>query len=147
VWLNPLLKPAELAAYYPPSYYGQTTQQKFTLSVELIVRLTNRLHASILIKHLSKKPALHHAECKVLDIGCGRGHLLRALHARGFDCYGTEIPSYPLPDSMPRLTFKSGMLENLALEPQSFSAISIWHVLEHTPDPGQVMKQVANLLK
>ncbi len=141
--IEPTLPTETLASYYSASYYGHQSQQKFALPIELLVRTANNKRANELIKLLPEITA----ETKILDIGCGRGHFIRTLHRKGFDCYGTELATYPLPASEPRLTFNNGELGKLSLPLQSFSAISIWHVLEHTSEPGIVIKQVADLLK
>lgn len=144
--LSPLLTNEQLEAYYSSAYYGHHPQQKFTPLIEMLVRFANKHRAKILMNFLSPEHAANKAEMRMLDIGCGRGNFLRALHDYGFDCYGTEIPSYPLPASEPRLTYQNGWLENIALQPQTFTAISIWHVLEHTSDPDAVIKQISKLL-
>ena len=89
-----------LAHYYNDDYYGGGADGKFTPLTEAAVRLANRARAAELeaVWKASHNPALGapapgmpSAGGRVLDIGCGRGHLLTAMARRGWACYGTEL--------------------------------------------------------
>lgn len=145
--IAPPLADDKLAAYYAADYYGQSTIKKFTLPIEYLVRFSNQLRARKLINLLPAALTDDPTNSAILDIGCGRGYFIQAMHQHGFNCFGTEIPAFPLPTSTPRMTFKHEPLQTLGLPQASCAAISIWHVLEHTSDPLLVIKQASELLK
>jgi 2-polyprenyl-3-methyl-5-hydroxy-6-metoxy-1,4-benzoquinol methylase len=144
VSLDPLLPPEELTRYYAMSYYGGNNEEKLKPLAELLVRGANRLRARALLAKLGPHQP---SATRIVDVGCGRGGFLKYLHGRGYDCVGLEIPSFPLPPSSPGLTFLHASLEEAPIAPASVDAISIWHVLEHIPLPGQVVRRAAELLR
>lgn len=82
---------------------------------------------------------------KILDIGAGTGDFLLAAKQRGWEISGAE------PNTNAReLAFKKGigLEESTAPFPDhSFDVITMWHVLEHVPDPGEQIKELNRLLK
>ena len=88
----------------------------------------------------------------MLDIGCGRGHLLTAMARRGWECYGTELSAFPgderpQPPGAGRVTILRGAVEDLPLEDAFFDVVSIWHVLEHVRNPSTTLRTIARILK
>jgi SAM-dependent methyltransferase len=72
----------------------------------------------------------------VLDVGCGDGAMLDALHRRGRDAIGLERHSNR-PDV--RST-------NLAECESGWAAIVMWHSLEHLPEPRKALREAAQRL-
>src|SRR5262249_23732200 len=72
---------------------------------------------------------------------------LHAMHRLGFEAVGTELSGFPLPESMPGLSFVHCHAESLPFGESAFDAVSIWHVLEHTTDPAGVIRGIARALK
>ena len=85
---------------------------------------------------------------KVLDIGAGTGAFLSTMDKAGWNVTGIE------PDETARENAKK--LYGLSLQtpqelfnlpPQSFDAITMWHVLEHVHELHEYMDQLKKLLK
>lgn len=77
----------------------------------------------------------------LLDYGCGSGHFLAHCQKRGWKVHGIEPDNgaREIAKSQTERVYKSKeeLLEN---SPNTqFSAISLWHVLEHLPDLTSVM--------
>lgn len=72
----------------------------------------------------------------VLDVGCGDGALLDALHAAGRDATGLERRSLR-PDVL------AGELEDVRGE---WAAVVFWHSLEHLPRPERALDRAASML-
>ena len=85
---------------------------------------------------------------KLLDIGTGDGHFLDIARESGFCCEGTEF-SNAGKSRAEKLGFKIhfGQLMELNLPADSFDIVTIWHVLEHVPNPGDILKDVFRILK
>lgn len=82
---------------------------------------------------------------KILEIGAGTGDFLAACRNRGWQCFGME------PSDQARRVAKE--FNNLALASsineigeRDFSIITLWHVLEHIPDLGQMIIKLKSFL-
>jgi 2-polyprenyl-3-methyl-5-hydroxy-6-metoxy-1,4-benzoquinol methylase len=85
---------------------------------------------------------------RVLEVGCGAGHFLRAAAAAGFEAWGTEIAA----SSVARLreeglTVHEGDLVDLALPPGHFDAVVLFEVLEHLPSPLACLSECRRVLR
>ena len=84
-----------------------------------------------------------------LDVGCAGGASLVAARTLGFEVTGIE-PSRWMAE-FGRKTYgvdiRQGTLEADTFAPQSFDLISLWDVLEHIPDPNELLRIVLGLLK
>ncbi len=81
---------------------------------------------------------------RVLEVGCGRGQLLAALHrqAPGLQLSGTDILRDAAINGMPWLHFVPGMAERLPFPERRFDTVICSHVLEHVRDPGAVLREL-----
>lgn len=87
---------------------------------------------------------------KLLEIGCGTGRYLDLMRALGWvDPVGVEMSERAAATARDVLGLRVlvGELDQLALEPASFDAISLSHTLEHLPDPVILLAGVRRLLK
>ncbi|HEY4677992.1 MAG TPA: class I SAM-dependent methyltransferase [Candidatus Angelobacter sp.] len=86
---------------------------------------------------------------RLLDIGGGYGQFLH--HARFFfsQVAGTEISASAAAIAKEKygLALLAGQIEDLDLPPQSFDTITLFHVLEHVPDPGKLISCCHTLLR
>ena len=83
----------------------------------------------------------------ILDVGCGRGDLLAQFQARGWRARGTQVSRTAAEAARLRgLDVVVGELPDLGLAPASFDAITLFHVLEHLPDPAAYLACARGLL-
>jgi SAM-dependent methyltransferase len=136
-------QPSELIRYYPEAYYGDAGERRFVGPVE---RLQRTLYASRVRR---VETAAGGRPGRVLDVGCGRGYLLDAFRRRGWTVEGTEIsaPSSAHAREALGITVHLSQLEELCLPTGSYDAVTLWHVLEHVPDPASVLAEVHRLLR
>ncbi|HEX5433055.1 MAG TPA: class I SAM-dependent methyltransferase [Candidatus Angelobacter sp.] len=91
----------------------------------------------------------HRRPGNLLDIGTGIGQFLH--HARPYftDVAGTEISASGVKVARERYGLKvlAGQVEDLALPDSSFDNITLFHVLEHVPDPAQLARICHRLVK
>ncbi|MBX2859096.1 MAG: bifunctional 2-polyprenyl-6-hydroxyphenol methylase/3-demethylubiquinol 3-O-methyltransferase UbiG [Cellvibrionaceae bacterium] len=95
------------------------------------------------------------AEQRLLDVGCGGGILCEAMVQRGAQVTGIDLGEAPL--EVAKLHgLESGFgaeylkisVEELAQQqPESFDVITCLEMLEHVPDPAQVVQACHRLLK
>lgn len=134
-------QPENLGKYYESDDYISHTDGKRSLFERLY--------------HLVKQYALHQ-KCrllsvyqpykgKLLDIGAGTGDFLNAANRHGWDVTGVE------PNDKARSIAAAKQLDlqtdTKRFAPGSFDAITMWHVLEHVPDPEAQAAELHRLLK
>lgn len=137
---SPTPSAGQIAAFYPDDYYGDTGR-KFEGLVETLVRIVAARQARFLTRGLS-------AGARVLDVGCGRGVMLRAFADRGFEVHGTEFSAAATRGADPRAKLHiTSRLADTALPAESFDQIVLWHVFEHLPDPRETVEEIHRLLK
>jgi 2-polyprenyl-3-methyl-5-hydroxy-6-metoxy-1,4-benzoquinol methylase len=85
---------------------------------------------------------------KLLDVGTGDGRFLRTCRDLGYEVVGTEVSEAGASYARRRgFDVRMGQIIELDLPQESFDIITIWHVLEHVPDPGAVLRKVYSLLR
>jgi 2-polyprenyl-3-methyl-5-hydroxy-6-metoxy-1,4-benzoquinol methylase len=86
---------------------------------------------------------------RILDIGCGRGEFLSLLKERGWEAIGLELNEETASNARKAfgLEIRTGSLVDAQFEDNFFDVITLWHVLEHLPDPVQTMDECRRILK
>ena len=95
------------------------------------------------------------AGCKVVDIGCGGGILTESLHAAKATVTGIDMAEGPLAvarlhqlESGADVDYRQCTAEELAAaEPGAYDVVTCLEMLEHVPDPSQVIRSCAELVK
>lgn len=140
VWLGEALAPDELAAHYPPEYYGRENG-RFRGVGEAFETWCRRLRA--------RSIARLRAPGSILDVGCGRGVMLAALRDRGWRVRGTELSDWAARRArhVPRLDVHVGDISTLSPGDETFDVVTLWHVLEHLPDARDCLEHVRERIK
>lgn len=85
----------------------------------------------------------------VLDIGCGTGVFLSEIAKLGHRCRGLEISRWASEFGRERygIDILCRDLNNADLPENAFDVITLMHVIEHLPEPGNVLSQIYRLLR
>ncbi len=83
---------------------------------------------------------------RVLDIGCGRGHLVRALAEGGIDAWGIDL-NPKAREVAEHDTVRTMSATALEFPDGSFDAVVSFHALEHIPDAGAAITEAARVVK
>src|SRR5512140_3190729 len=123
------------------AFYSQTGKYDTWLNEERARDMLWKRRLQKLLRHSSKG--------RLLDIGAGYGQFLH--HAQPFfsEILGTEVSesAVTLAKEKYGLSILAGQVEALDLSPQSFDTITLFHVLEHVPDPGKLVSRCHALLR
>jgi SAM-dependent methyltransferase len=141
VYTVPQLSAAQIAGFYPQSYYGERNV-RFNAVIEALVGWFRNRRAARL-RSFRKEPG------DVLDIGCGRGHFLDRLRSWGWRCTGTELSAAAAfhAREVLRLDVRVGAYEPGALPGAAFDAVYLWHVLEHLPATRAALSDMGRILR
>ncbi|MCA9040473.1 MAG: class I SAM-dependent methyltransferase [Planctomycetaceae bacterium] len=138
--LYPLPDVAEIPDFYPQDYYGETGT-KFVPPVEAMIRFISRRQARKMATGLKSGD-------KVLDVGCGRGVLLKSFLELGLESHGMEISPMAVEGADERIQLRfAPTLKEAGYEAEFFDQIVIWHVLEHLLYPRETIQEASRLLK
>lgn len=99
-------------------------------------------------KRRVKKLSQYRPKGSLLDIGAGYGQFLHHAQPLFREVTGTEVSEsgVALAKEKYGLSLLAGQVEELDLPPQSFDTITLFHVLEHVPDPAMLISRCQSML-
>ena len=111
----------------------------------------DRVHAT----WLHWMPAIGHwagTGARWLDLGCAYGFLVEESRAAGFDAFGLDGSRFALKQAAASAPGAAGRLlggraENLPLADDSLAVVTAFDLMEHVPDPRQLIREVARVLR
>jgi SAM-dependent methyltransferase len=123
------------ASHYDESGYYDRRASLLADVIEPLMNLLNRLRLLIVERAWRRPPG------RILDIGCGKGRFLAQARKAGWECMGIEPTerSWRVAVQEYGLDVVTKPLKDDHFSPQSFEVVTLWHTLEHIPDPVSVM--------
>ena len=141
VWSDPL--PHNPRDFYEDDY-RVSYKGTYSPKPKHILRAGNvALSRYLKIEQLLSKPLA------ILDVGSGGDEFSYLLQTLGHDVKGIE-PNKGYAEYSIReygLNVQVGFVQDVVLQEESFDLITIWHVLEHTENPFEVLVKLHTLLK
>ena len=137
-WRVDLPDAAELDVLYSTGFYHASPPRGGS-SVALLHRLNNEIR----LREIQDV-----APGRLLDIGSGKGRFLAAARGRGWDVIGVEYASATAAAATAAygIPVISGDFLDAPIE-GPFDVVTMWHVLEHLPDPPAALRRVEGLLR
>jgi SAM-dependent methyltransferase len=135
IFVNPRPSRPRLADLYRP-----VTNPFFSTSYEPI-----ELEAAVLAR-VMRTIRRHVPGGTLLEVGCGRGDLLRTARSHGFTVVGCDFFNGRIPDGS-NLSLVDGTLHDARFADATFDVVVIRNVLEHLFDPRSELDEVRRVLK
>lgn len=129
--LDPRPDSLERIRLYEAAYFESQYDQGLKVgSPELERRLSQETHRVRFIRKGKKQG-------RILDIGCGMGYFLYACRKAGYDVSGIDISedSAGYVRGELQIPVQTGPIERIDIPDGTVDVITMWHFLEHTPDP------------
>ena len=136
-FINPRPNEEEIAPFYSTEYYSCQAG-----SLE-------RFYSSFLNSIVGRSILRNTERGKLLDIGCGSGSFLLAMRGKGYDVYGvdTSEDACKLAKEKVGRNIFNGELKQFSFPDNYFDVATMWHVLEHMPNPIQELGEVSRILQ
>lgn len=85
---------------------------------------------------------------QLLDIGAATGYFVELANKAGWSAQGIDISSYATKEARKKgLKVETATLDSFNAPNGIFTAITMWDVLEHLPDPVKAIKKTHDLLQ
>ncbi len=83
----------------------------------------------------------------LLDVGCGFGAFLEAAKSEGWNACGVEVSPKVASIAARRHEVFCGFLSEAPYDPNSFAAVRLNNVIEHTPSPRGLVRDIHRVLR
>jgi SAM-dependent methyltransferase len=125
---------------YLEDYYSRYTKEEPEWDEPL--SYGHNFYLSLLEKYIPQKGA-------ILDIGCGKGHLLQQAKKRGWETFGFDVDCNSVEHFSKKFDIKMfcGDFTKINWDGKNFDLISMHHVFEHLKDPMAYLKIINSLLR
>ena len=125
-------------AYFQSQYDGGLKAG----SPEMKKRLSQETHRIRFIRKIRKQG-------HIVDVGCGMGYFLHACRQAGYDVSGIDISedSAGYVRGELKIPVRTGAIEKIDVPSGSVDIVTMWHFLEHTPDPRIYLELARRWLK
>jgi len=136
VYTNPQPPPHIVSEHYQESYYREWINKQMDRRIPMWEKR---------IKDLQRfKPS-----GRILDVGCGIGTFLTGAQKFGYTVQGTEISEYGSKYVKQKLGIDvfTGDVMDAQFPAHFFDIVTLWHALEHVPDPYSLLKEIYKILK
>ena len=153
VFQHPIPESARLASFYPEEYWWSDAGGKGSPITRLLHRLERSYREFVASDHVRFLERCARgrdsSRRRLLDIGFGSGTFLQLASRRGFAVHGMDISetAVRLVRERSGLDVRQGDIGSDSWAGLRFDFVTMFHVLEHLPDPARGIEYAASLLK
>jgi 2-polyprenyl-3-methyl-5-hydroxy-6-metoxy-1,4-benzoquinol methylase len=142
-FLDPRPSQEEIAELYRGEYFSTHYDPGLDPgSSEFRRRLRSEDHRIRFIKRAKKTGRL-------LDIGCGYGYFLAACRKQGYNVAGLDVSEWAVQYATQKLglPLSTGKFGDIKYPSRCFDIITMWHSLEHAPNPHLALQEAKSWLR
>ena len=149
LYVNPRPSQEEMGEFYPETYSWKETLEADSFLAKRLRGLEKNYRYHLLKNEVAKVIKFTGRNSgKLLDVGCGTGDRLDVFRNHTFETYGVETSySADYAKEHLKLDVKKGDLFTAHFPDRFFDVVTLYHVLEHTPNPLEVCREVHRILK
>jgi ubiquinone/menaquinone biosynthesis C-methylase UbiE len=138
IYVNPQPTERDLWQHYQ-EYLPSSPQeiQKWGQMMLPVIRTSARL----ILDHFGKERG------RLLDVGCGYGFFLSQMRSLGFEVQGIDISETALTYAREQMDLIVSNHKIQEFKDQSFDILTAFYVIEHVPDPRNMLKEFYRVLK
>jgi len=148
LFIDPAPLAEELASFYPSRYWWNSSTDRLGKLEGIYRRIVLRDHLAFVIE-ASQMLADDREPIRLLDVGCGGATLLGILRKHGFDVLGFDAS----PEAATIANADHGVevvtgtrLQDANFSTAAFDVVTLFHVMEHVPDPHALLAEVRRIL-
>lgn len=144
-FLNPYLSPESMAEVYSTT---GTLQQTNPLLSHYYSSLQGT-QTEKFYRHILKQLSVLKSGGSLLDVGCGRGEFLSLAREAGWRVSGLEPAREHAQYGIEKrgIDIQIATLEEADFKEESFEVITLWDVIEHVPNPRDIVVRLSGWLK
>jgi len=142
-FLDPRPSESEIEGLYRSDYFSEQYDGGIDPdSPQYKKRMSGEQHRTKFIKSVKRTGHL-------LDIGCGYGYFLDAARREGYKVHGLDVSEWAARYAVKKLglSMTIGKIGDVHFPSQNFDIITMWHSLEHTPNPHMALQRAKSWLK
>jgi len=142
VYLNPRPSEKEMQKKYNRKYYQRGIFNENGTEKGIAKEMKKRSGRVDEILRVSKKK-----KGKLLDIGCGPGFFIALMKKKGWEVKGLDLSGWAVDFAREKLGLDvyQGRIEEIEFK-EKFDVITMYHLLEHLPDPLGSLKRVSKII-
>ncbi len=145
IFQSPIPGAETLGRFYPDAYWWDGNQRAASAIGRIFTQLEKTYRESVTLDHVRFLELcarrVSGSGKRLLDVGCGSGTFLHLSRRRGFEVHGLDASSQAVSIAQRQygLDVRQGSLTGDAWEGHRFDFITMFHVLEHLPDPRSAL--------
>lgn len=142
-FLDPRPSEDEIEGLYQSGYFSERYDKGLSPdSVGYKRRLSGETHRTQFIRKVKRSGHL-------LDVGCGYGYFMAASREAGYYVEGLDVSEWAAGHAIEKLDLPVtiGKLKDVGFPSHTFDIITMWHSLEHNPDPHLALDKITSWLK
>jgi len=157
IWLDPFPLTEDISLAYTSYYTHDSVSSGWAVRMRGLLfncyRFAHSLPGRVTGLHQERTDIAHMylkdlTPGRLLDVGCGDGLFLNRMRQRGWKVDGCDFDPAALKSARTKygLELRLGDVKSIALPSGSLDAITLYHVVEHVPDPIEVFAECWRLL-
>ena len=151
VWTNPRPTTAEMNAYYGTTYRADYKGQRTPPLRKIVRGFIGAADRRTMLRPLltpRKGAPSDRVPPRMLDVGCGAGELVYLMRHDGVDASGLDpgIEFAEFARAVLEVPIQTAAVDAAVVPPASQDLVTMFHALEHVPDPRGVLSTVRGWL-